>query len=126
MFDTSGNSVGIGALKTIFSNGSASLGVAFDGPSLRENLDAVSSSFSTAINDMTKEISQKLDTVSSKIETFDSNQEGRTNSLSSRMGEVGNSMNNLDVILDTGAVVGQLVGPMDSALGEMSRRRARG
>lgn len=126
MFDTSGNSVGIGALKTIFSNGSASLGVAFDGPSLRENLDAVSSSFSTAINDMTKEIAQKLDTVSSKIETFDSNQEGRTNSLSSRMGEVGNSMNNLDVILDTGAVVGQLVGPMDSALGEMSRRRARG
>jgi hypothetical protein len=68
-------------------------------------LDAVSSSFSTAINDMTKEIAQKLDTVSSKIETFDSNQEGRTNSLSSRMGEVGNSMNNLDVILDTGAVV---------------------
>jgi hypothetical protein len=75
---------------------------------------------------MTKEISQKLDNVSSKIETFDSNQEGRTNSLSSRMGEVGNSMNNLDVILDTGAVVGQLVGPMDSALGEMSRRKARG
>lgn len=126
MFDTSGNSVGIGALKTIFSNGSASLGVAFDGPSLRENLDAVSSSFTTAINDMTREIAQKLDTVSSKIETFDSNQEGRTNNLSSRMGEVGNSMNNLDVILDTGAVVGQLVGPMDSALGEMSRRRARG
>jgi hypothetical protein len=39
---------------------------------------------------------------------------------------LGNRVNHLQVIMDTGAVVGQLAGPMDSALGGIALYKRRG
>lgn len=92
--------------------------------SITKNLDAINSN-GTELSSIMSNLANKLVDVSNKLSTLDSNQTSRTNNVLSRISEVGNSMNNLDVLLDTGAVVGQLVGPMDSALGERARRRSR-
>lgn len=123
--DSEGNQIGLGAISAIFAGGKTA-GLELNDESLRTNIDSVSINFSKAIGDMSKELSQKLTDVSNKLTTLDTNQTGRNNNLMGKLGEVGNSMNNLDVILDSGALVGQLIGPMDSALGELARRKARG
>ena len=119
----------LGNLEKVFGNGNVLDGsVTFNvnEGQLKSNLTAVSTDISSSVNGLASTLKTELESIKSRIDTFDNNQTGRTNTLASKMGEVGNSMNNLDVMLDTGALVGQLIGPIDNRLGEEARRKARG
>lgn len=116
-------------LENVFGNGNildGSVTFNVNEGQLRSNLTAVSTDISSSVNGLANTLKTELESIKSRIDTFDNNQIGRTNALGSKIGELGNSMNNLDVMLDTGALVGQLIGPIDNRLGEQARRKARG
>ena len=120
--DSNGNvfTKGIEALQ----NGSFTLD--YDNSSVKTNMDSVSSDISSVITSQADRICQKLEYINNRVNTFDNNHSSRSADISSRITQLETAINNIQLVLDTGAVVGQLVGPMDSALGERQRRKARG
>lgn len=89
-------------------------------------MDAVSGDISNAINAQTTKLENRLTAIETKVGTFDTNQLNRTNNLINRVGLLESAIRSMQLRLDTGALVGQLVGPMDDALGQRSVRKSRG
>ena len=98
----------------------------YDNSSVKTNMDVVSSDISSAINSQTTKLSERLTAIETKVGTFDTNQMNRTNNLINRVALLEGAIKQMRIQLDTGALVGQLVGPMDEALGLEATRKARG
>jgi hypothetical protein len=107
-------------------NSSSTLNLDYDNSSVKTNMDAVSGDISNAINAQTTKLENKLTAIETKVGTFDTNQLNRTNNLINRVGLLESAIRSMQLRLDTGALVGQLVGPMDDALGQRSVRKSRG
>lgn len=97
-----------------------------EGDALRSNIDAVATNVSSAINSVAADIKSKLDEMNKNVTMLDQSIVKGYAEMSTGLDDVSNSFGNTHVVLDTGALVGQLVGPMDNAIGELSRRKARG
>ena len=123
--DADGNMIKLGDVESFF-GGDSDLNMRLDDTQLSTNLNAVSGDISTVINAQGDRITQKLEYINNRVNTFDTNQMNRTNNIISRISQMESAINNIKLQLDTGALVGQLVVPIDNALGERSKRKARG
>lgn len=123
--DENGNTL-VNGVSSLFGSGTADLTLDYDTSSVKANMDTVSGNISSVVNAQCDKIVQKLDYINTKVNTFDTNQSNRTQNIMNKISEMESVINNIQLRLDTGAIVGQLVGPMDSALGERQRRKARG
>lgn len=115
-----------GSVLPFLNNGDAKLNLDFSNSSVKTNMDAVSGDISNAINAQTTKLENRLTAIETKVGTFDTNQLNRTNNLINRVGLLESAIRSMQLRLDTGALVGQLVGPMDDALGQRSVRKSRG
>lgn len=115
-----------GNVLPFLSDSTSDLNLDFSNSSVKTNMDAVSGDISDAINNQTTKLTERLNAVEGKIGTFDNNQLSRTNNLISRISQLESAISNIQLRLDTGALVGQMIGPIDNALGEQARRKARG
>lgn len=113
-------------VQSLFKNGTSYLNVDYDNSSVKSNMDAVSADMSSVINAQGDKITQKLEFINNRVNEFDTNQMNRTNSLLSRISQMEDAISQIQVRLDTGALVGQLVDPLDEAFGAKSRRKGRG
>lgn len=113
-------------VQSFLKDGTSYLNVDYDNSSVKTNMDAVSSDISSVVNAQGDKLAQKLEFINNRVNEFDTNQMNRTNSLLSRISQMEDAISRIQVYLDTGALVGQLVDPMDEALGGRSRRKARG
>lgn len=107
-------------------NSNSTVKLDYDNSSVKTNMDAVSGDISNAINAQTTKLENRLTAIENKVGTFDTNQLNRTNNLINRVGLLESAIRSMQLRLDTGALVGQLVGPMDDALGQRSVRKSRG
>lgn len=107
-------------------NGNANLNLDFSNSSVKTNMDAVSGDIANAINAQTTKLETRLTAIETKVGTFDTNQMNRTSNLLSKVSQLESAIRSMQLRLDTGALVGQLVGPMDDALGQRAVRKARG
>lgn len=123
--DENGNSMTNG-VQSLFASGKADVNLDYDNSSVKTNMDAVSGDISNAINAQTTKLENKLTAIETKVGTFDTNQLNRTNDLINRVDLLESAIRSMQLRLDTGALVGQLVGPMDDALGQRSVRKSRG
>lgn len=98
----------------------------YDNSSVKTNMDVVSGNITSAVNDQTTKLSERLTAIETKVGTFDTNQMNRTNNLINRVALLEGAIKQMRIQLDTGALVGQLVAPMDEALGREAVRKARG
>ena len=103
-----------------------SINLDYDNSSVKTNMDVVSSDISSAINSQTTKLSERLTAIETKVGTFDTNQMNRTNNIVNRVALLEGVIKQMRIQLDTGALVGQLVAPMDEALGREAVRKARG
>jgi hypothetical protein len=115
-----------GSVLPFLNSGDAKLNLDFSNSSVKTNMDAVSGDISNAINAQTTKLENRLTAIETKVGTFDTNQLNRTNNLINRVGLLESAIRSMQLRLDTGALVGQLVGPMDDALGQRSVRKSRG
>lgn len=115
-----------GSILPFVNNGDAKLNLDFSNSSVKTNMDAVSGDISNAINAQTTKLETKLTAIETKVGTFDTNQMNRTNNIVSRVSQLESAIRSMQLRLDTGALVGQLVGPMDEALGRQAVRKSRG
>lgn len=115
-----------GSVLPFLNNGDAKLNLDFSNSSVKTNMDAVSGDISNAINAQTTKLENRLTAIETKVGTFDTNQLNRTNNLINRVDLLESAIRSMQLRLDTGALVGQLVGPMDYALGQRSVRKSRG
>lgn len=115
-----------GNILPFLSDSNSQLKLDFDNSSVKTNMDAISGDVTNAINAQTTKLEAKLTAIETKVGTFDTNQLNRTNNLISRVGLLESAIRSIQLRLDTGALVGQLVGPMDDALGQRSVRKSRG
>lgn len=123
--DSDGNTIKLGNVENMFGT-DGSLNMHLDDTQLSTNLDAVSGDISNAINAQGDKLGQKLEDLKTNVISFNASQETRTQNLINRINQMESAINNIKVQLDTGALVGQLVVPFDEALGERSKRKARG
>ena len=98
----------------------------YDTSSVKTNMDAISSDVVNAINDQTTKMVNGFDTLKATVSTLDNNQNTRIGNINSRMDKLESAIRSMQLRLDTGALVGQLVVPLDSALGERASRKSRG
>ena len=98
----------------------------YDNSSVKTNMDAVSGDVTSAINQQTTKLSERLTAIETKVGTFDTNQMNRTNNLINKVAQLEGAISQIRIQLDTGALVGQLVGPLDDELGARATRKARG
>lgn len=125
--DSDGNTLRLGDVESLFKGDtSSSIGLNLNDTQLQSNLSSVSGDISTVVNAQGDKIAQKLEYINNRVTNFDNNQSNRTQNIMNKISEMESVINNIQLRLDTGAIVGQLVGPMDSALGERQRRKARG
>lgn len=125
--DSDGNTLHLGDVESLFKGDtSSSIGLNLNDTQLQSNLSSVSGDISTVVNAQGDKIAQKLEYINNRVTNFDNNQSNRTQNIMNKISEMESVINNIQLRLDTGAIVGQLVGPMDSALGERQRRKARG
>lgn len=115
-----------GNVLPFLSDSTTQLRLDYDNSSVKTNMDAVSGDISNAINAQTTKLENRLTAIETKVGTFDTNQLNRTNNLINRVGLLESAIRSMQLRLDTGALVGQLVGPMDDALGQRSVRKSRG
>ena len=123
--DENGNSMTNG-VQSFFASGKADVNLDYDNSSVKTNMDVVSGDISNAINAQTTKLENRLTAIETKVGTFDTNQLNRTNNLINRVGLLESAIRSMQLRLDTGALIGQLVGPMDDALGQRSVRKSRG
>ena len=98
----------------------------YDNSSVKTNMDSVSSNITSAVNAQTTELSNRLTEIENKVGTFDTNNMNRTNNLISRISLLESAIRSMKLQLDTGALVGQLVDPLDAELGRKAMRKSRG
>ena len=123
--DEDGNT--IKGVQSLFGDGgTSSIDLNLDNTTLSNNLNSVSGDISTVINAQGDKLGQKLENLKTSVSSFNTSQETRTNNIISRISQMESAINNIKLQLDTGALVGQLVVPIDNALGERSKRKARG
>lgn len=115
-----------GNVLPFLNNSSSTLNLDYDNSSVKTNMDAVSGDISNAINAQTTKLENKLTAIETKVGAFDTNQLNRTNNLISRVDLLESAIRSMQLRLDTGALVGQLVGPLDDKLGRRSVRKSRG
>ena len=118
--DDTGKNLDISSIQ----NGSVNLD--YDNSSVKTNMDAVSSDVTSAINEQTTKLSERLTAIETKVGTFDTNNLNRTNNLINRIAQLEGAISQMRIQLDTGALVGQLIDPIDEKLGAKSVRKARG
>ena len=114
----------VNGVQSLFASGKADVSLDYDNSSVKTNMDAVSGDISNAINAQTTKLENRLTAIETKVGTFDTNQLNRTNNLINRVGLLESAIRSMQLRLDTGALVGQLVGPMDDALGQRSVRKS--
>lgn len=123
--DEDGNTLTKG-VQSLFGSGKADINLDYDNSSVKTNMDAVSGDITNAINAQTTKLETRLTAIETKVGTFDTNQMNRTSNLLSRVSQLESAIRSMQLRLDTGALVGQLVVPMDDALGQRAVRKARG
>lgn len=96
-----------------------------EGSAIRENINAVATSVSSAIDSIAKTLGPKLDKVDDGLSMLEQSIRDGDNDVVSGLDKVYASMNNTQIVLDSGALVGQLVGPMDNEIGKRARMKAR-
>lgn len=120
--DEEGNSVMVGVQNLLDSG----LDLNLDNSTLNTNLNNVSDGVSDSINAAAESLGQKLTDINDKINTFDTNQSNRITNVTNRMDLLESAIRSMQLRLDTGALVGQLVVPLDRAFGERASRKSRG